>query len=255
MEGPMAKLISSRASRPSGGKLAHRLLPSSLLLVVLSVSFAARRAHAAPCTLSSPTTWNIAGNDTWSTNGDWNPAAFPNSSSTNTCITNGTSTVTLDTNASVADLQLASGNTLSTNLGTQLSVFGTQILNVGQIMLNGGAATNTFLNVANNVALSGAGTLTLSTTAGSGAAFIHQSGGTFTLTTVATTIELTRLIGNGGLTVVNDSGGTINANVSGGGLTLNRGGGGPNHGLLDATKSRILQIKKKRDKTGGNRTA
>src|SRR5260370_10613630 len=177
MEGPMAKLISSRASRPSGGKLAHRLLPSSLLLVVLSVSFAAGPAHAAPCTLSSPTTWNIAGNGTWSTNADWNPAAFPNSSSTNTCITNGTSTVTLDTNASVADLQLASGNTLTTNLGTQLSVFGTQILNAGQIMVNGGAATNTFLNMANNVALSGGGTLTLSTAPGSGAAVVARVAG------------------------------------------------------------------------------
>ncbi len=251
----MAKLISSRASRPSGGKLAHRLLPSSLLLVVLSVSFAARPAHAAPCTLSSPTTWNIAGNDTWSTNGDWNPAAFPNSSSTNTCITNGTSTVTLDTNASVADLQLASGNTLSTNLGTQLSVFGTQILNAGQIMVNGGAATNTFLNIANNVALSGGGTLTLSTAAGSGAAFIQQSGGNFTLTNVDNTIEGTGLIGNGGLTVVNESGGTINANLSGGGLTLNGGGGVTNAGLLEATNSGILQIENTVNNAGGNITA
>src|SRR5216683_2043569 len=211
----MASLIFGRASRPSRGKLPRRLLTSSLLLLVLSVSFAADPAQA-QCTLTSPTTWNIAGNGTWSTNGDWNPAVFPNSSSTNVCITNGTSTVTLDTNASVADLQLASGNTLSTNLGTQLSVFGTQILNAGQIMVNGGAATNTFLNIANNVALSGGGTLTLSTAAGSGAAFIQQSGGNFTLTNVDNTIEGTGLIGNGGLTVVNESGGTINANLSGG---------------------------------------
>src|SRR5260370_8140483 len=116
MEGPMAKLISSRASRPSGGKLAHRLLPSSLLLVVLSVSFAARPAHAAPCTLSSPTTWNIAGTHTWRTTGDGNPAAFPNSRSTNTCITNRTSTDTLATNAPTPHPHLATANTPRTHL-------------------------------------------------------------------------------------------------------------------------------------------
>src|SRR5260370_42165996 len=100
-------------------------------------------------------------------------------------------------------------------------------------MVNGGAATNTSLNIANNVALSGGGTLTLSTAAGSGAAFIQQSGGSFTLTNVDNTIEGTGLIGNGGLTVVNESGGTINANLSGGGLTLNGGGGVTNAGGTD----------------------
>src|SRR5260370_16820150 len=82
-------------------------------------------------------------------------------------------------------------------------------------MLNGGAATNTFLNVANNVALSGGGTLTLSTTAGSGAAFIQQSGGNFTLTNVDNTIEGTGLIGNGGLPGLNSRGGQTTSNASG----------------------------------------
>src|SRR6266851_10433026 len=141
----MASLIFGRASRPSRGKLPRRLLTSSLLLLVLSVSFAADPAQA-QCTLTSPTTWNVAGNGTWSTNGDWNPAVFPNSSSTNVCITNGTSTVTPDTNALIADLQLASGNSLSFGLNTSLTVSGGTIANAGQILINGGANTNTFLD-------------------------------------------------------------------------------------------------------------
>src|SRR5690349_18536831 len=168
--GSMANLIFSRARRPSGGKLARRLLPS-LLLLLLSVSFAADSVRA-QCTLTSPTTWNIAGNGTWSTNGDWNPAVFPNSGSTNVCITNGTSTVTLDTSASVADLQLASGNTLTTDLGTQLTVFGAQILNAGQLVLNGGGGANTFLTLDNSVTLSGGGTVTLNVAGGGGSTFI-----------------------------------------------------------------------------------
>src|SRR6266436_3841025 len=226
MEGSMANLIFSRASRPSGGNLARRLLPSLLLLLVLSVSFAAGSAQA-QCTLSSPTTWNMGGNGNWSTNGDWNPAVFPNSSATNVCITNGTSTVTLDTNASVADLQLATGNILTTNLGTQLSVFGTQILNAGQIVLNGGG----------------------------GSTFIQQGVGGLTLTNADNTIQGAGIIGNNGLALTNDAGGTINANVSGATLTLNGGGLIGNAGLLEGTNGGFLQIENTVNNAGGNITA
>src|SRR6266851_4599002 len=251
----MASLIFGRASRPSRGKLAHRLLTSSLLLLVLSVSFAADPAQA-QCTLTSPTTWNVAGNGTWSTNGDWNPAVFPNSSSTNVCITNGTSTVTLDTNALIADLQLVSGNTLTTDLGTQLSVFGTQILNAGQLVLNGGSGSNTVLNIDNNATLSGTGTLTLSTAGGGNNAIIQQGVGGITLTNQST-IQGEGIIGNGGLTLSNT--GTIDANSTGGPsittLTLNGGGNVTNTGLLEASNSGVLAINNIVNNAGGNITA
>ncbi len=250
----MANLIFSRASRPSGGNLARRLLPSLLLLLVLSVSFAAGSAQA-QCTLSSPTTWNMGGNGNWSTNGDWNPAVFPNSSATNVCITNGTSTVTLDTNASVADLQLATGNILTTNLGTQLSVFGTQILNAGQIVLNGGGGANTLLTLDNNVTLSGGGTVNLNVAGGGGSTFIQQGVGGLTLTNADNTIQGAGIIGNNGLALTNDAGGTINANVSGATLTLNGGGLIGNAGLLEGTNGGFLQIENTVNNAGGNITA
>src|SRR5260370_4023255 len=136
----------------------------SLFLLVLCLSFAASSAHAAPCTLISATTWNIAGNGTWSTNGDWNPAAFPNSSSTNTCITNGSSTVTLDINASVADLQLASGNGLVVSNGNSLTVNGSDIVNAGNISIDStGSFTDLIINpTSGTLTLSGGGTLSLS---------------------------------------------------------------------------------------------
>ncbi len=250
----MANLIFSRASRPSGGNLAHCLLPSSVLLLVLSVSFAVGSAHAAPCTLvGSVSTWND-GNGNWSNNADW-IGGVPNSSSQNACITDGTSTVTFDINASVADLHLASGNTLTTNLNTQLSVFGTQIINAGQIQLNGGGNTNSFLNIANNVALQGGGTLTLSVAPGAGSAFIQGNAGGLTLTNVDNTIQGAGVIGNNGLALTNDVGGTINANVSGQGLLLDGGGLVTNAGLLKATNGGFLEIENTVNNAGGNITA
>src|SRR5579859_2418868 len=110
------------------------------------------------CTLTGTlSTWNVAGNSDWNTGSNWNPIGVPNSASTNVCITNGTSTVTLDLNATVDSLQLAHGNTLTTNTNTQLTVAGPQIINAGAIVINGGAATNSFLLLDNNTTLSGAG--------------------------------------------------------------------------------------------------
>src|SRR5260370_39081403 len=117
--------------------------------------------------------------------------------------------------------------------------------------LNGGAATNTLLNIGSNVALPGGGPSTLSTATGSGAAFVQQSGGTFTLTNASTsTIRGEGVIGNGGLTLRNA--GTIDANIAAdvnniGALTLNGSGaanagvGVVNTGLLGATNGGMLQ--------------
>jgi len=166
------------------------------LLFVLGFAIPAARAQ---CTLSgSPSTWNIAGNGNWSTGSDWNPVGSPNAPSTNVCITNGTSAVTLDTNASVANLQLASGNTLSTNSGNTLWVNGGTIDNKGNIQVNGGNNHNGALTLNGDTTLQGGGTVTLSIAhAYGGTSFIDGDG--HTLTNVDNTIQGEGIIGNGSL--------------------------------------------------------
>src|SRR5271157_2316811 len=80
------------------------------LLVVLCFSTPAALGQ---CTLGGTVTTWTDGNSNWLNGGNWNSGA-PNSA-TSACITDGTSTVTLDSNSvlSVDDLQLASGNTLT----------------------------------------------------------------------------------------------------------------------------------------------
>src|SRR5215468_7272154 len=125
-------------------RVSERVRGKTIVGLVTLLCLAPASVHA-QCTLSSPSTWNIAGNGTWSTAGDWNPAGAPNSTTTNVCITNGTSTVTLDISPSIANLQLASGNTLNMTGNVALTVNGTSIINAGAISMNGGNGTNTFL--------------------------------------------------------------------------------------------------------------
>ena len=208
------------------------------------------------CTLTSPTSW-ADGNSNWNNGINWSTGTVPNSSSTNVCITNGTSitptTVTLDISATVASLQLASNNTLSANTGTTLSL-GPQILNAGKLVFTGGSNTNTVLGLNTSTTLSGGGTLNLAFNgSGTGAAIIQQNVGGVTLTN-ASTIQGTGVIGNGGLTVVNQTGGKINANTSGAALTLNGGGGVTNAGLLEATGGGTLVVNTIVNNSGGNIT-
>jgi hypothetical protein len=186
-----------------------------VLFPIVTLLLFSPRSMRAQCTLSSPTTWNISGDGNWSTNGDWNPAFFPNSTSTNVCIANGTSTVTLDTNASVANLQLSSGNTLTTNPGTQLVVAGGQILNAGQILVNSGGGLDSFLTLGADTTLQGGGTVTLANVGGGGTSFLD---GTHVLTNVDNTIQGAGTIGDstfGFPLLINEAAGTINANTSG----------------------------------------
>jgi len=188
------------------------------------------------CTLSSPTTWTD-GNGNWSVAGNWS-GGVP-TSSTNTCITDGTSTVTLDVSGSTADLQLASGNILNFDPGTILSVFGTQIINAGQININSGGGQNAVLELENNVTLSGAGTLTLANTGGGGTAIIYQAAGGLTLTNQST-IQGAGIIGFNGLSLINQ--GTVDANASGQTLLLESITNGINNagGLLQASNGGTL---------------
>jgi fibronectin-binding autotransporter adhesin len=168
-----------------------RLLRGTVLLI-LALGFCNVRTYG------QTATWTD-GNGDWSNPANWTPTGSPNSPTTNVFITDGTSTVTLDTSASVASLQLASGNTLTLSPSTPpitLTVNGPQILNDGQIN------DNSFLNIVGNTSLQGTGALTL----GGG----RINGGTLT--------NQSTIQGTGDFftsAVVNDVGGTIDANVSG----------------------------------------
>lgn len=230
------------------------------VFVVVFVALSAARGFG-QCTLSSPSQWNVTSGN-WSVAGNWTPASVPNSSTTNVCLTNGTSgtaaTTVLDISATVADLQLGSFNSLSILTGQTLVVAGASISNAGAITLNGGAGNNGFLNIGNNVTLTGGGTLTLSTTAlNGGNAVIQQSVSGLTLTNANNTIQGNGIIGNNGLALVNQSSGVIDATTASGlvsTLTLNGGGAITNQGLMEATTGTLV-IQNAVTNTGGNITA
>jgi autotransporter-associated beta strand protein len=174
-------------------------LASAIVVLLAVVCFSAPSALG-QCTLSSPTTWSIAGNSNWNTNGDWSPAVYPNSSSTNVCITNGTSTVTLDISRIVGGLQLGSGNILD---------------------LNGFNATIGSLNGSGTVTSGVAGAVTLTTgrTGNSGAfnGVIQDGSGTVALTKVGSgTLTLSGANTYTGLTTVNSGTLTTTGALQGG---------------------------------------
>ena len=170
-------------------------------------------------------TWSLGASGLWSVAGNWSAAVVPNNGTPtgatyNVDIVDGVSTVTLNISAGINDLSLASGNTLAINNGDTLTINGPAVANSGAIQVNGGAGNNGFININANTTLSGSGTVTLSTAAGGGNAFLQQGVAGVTLTNSGNTIQGTGIIGNGGLAIVNSSGGTIDANVSGGVLNV-----------------------------------
>ena len=234
---------------------------SLAFMVALAATLALAPAAAfGQCTLTGTvSTWND-GNSNWNNGANW-IGGVPNSSTTSACITDGTSTVTLDINATVDSLQLASGNALDFNGNTQLTVYGSQILNAGQININGGGNSNSYLYLAGaNVTLSGGGTVSLktTTTGGGGNAYLETLGGTV-LNNVDNTIQGEGIIYNNGATITNQSGGTINANSTGSPLinTLTLEYGTVNNaGLMEATASGDLELYNTTvNNAGGNITA
>ena len=216
--------------------------------------------------------WRTAGRtDTWSlgSSGNWKrrptgrPAWCPNNgtptgSTYNVDIVDGVSTVSLNTNATINDLSLASGNTLNINNGQQLTIDGPTIANSGAIQINGGGGGNGYLAHRWQHDLKRRGTITLSTvTTGGGNAFLQETGSGVTLTNSGSTIQGNGVIGNGtGLAIVNSTGGTINANVNGDNLVVNNTGGITNTGLLEATNGGSLAFGSVAiTNTGGNITA
>ena len=115
----------------------------------------------------------------------------------------------------------------------------------GTLQVNGGADANGFLVLTGATTLSGGGTVSLTTAAGGGEAFVEGNGET--LTNASDVIEGTGEIGNGSLTLIN--GGTIDANSSAGTGTLILNGSGATTnadgatgGLTEATSGGTLDI-------------
>ncbi len=219
------------------------LLSRTLAFVVALVATLtlAQAAAFGQCTLTGTVTTWTDGNSNWLNALNWNNGV-PNST-TSACITDGTSTVTLDTNQTLStlDLQIGSGNTLTSGLNMELNVFGTQIINNGQFLLNGGGGTNSVIQLENNVTLSGTGALTLTVAGGGGSSYIELGVSGVTLTNQST-IQGTGVIGNNGLSLINS--GTVDANVSGQALNLLTMSSALNNagGLLRASNGGILAI-------------
>jgi fibronectin-binding autotransporter adhesin len=221
----------------------HLAAASPVALALGMLAFSAAPAFADTCTLSgTPSVWSLGASGNWSVAGNWAPSGEPNSSSTNVCIVDNTSTVTLNVSATIASLQIASGNSL--DMANTLFVNGPSISNGGTITVPG-----TTLQFEGSTTLSGGGTVQMSSDA-----FVNESTSGLTLSN-ASTIEGTGQLGQNGLALTNESGGTVSANVSGGTLTLNGGGLVTNAGLLTATGGGIMTIDNNVANTSGNITA
>ena len=128
-----------------------------------------------------------------------------------------------------------------TGAGDSSTYFDGNFTNQGNVLLKGGAGSNTFLYVGgtgSSATLNG-GTVTLESAAGGGSSFIRQAAAGKTLTNSSTsTIQGTGII-DSGLTLVNQ--GTVNANTSGQTLALNNS---PvtNTGTLQATGGGVLSM-------------
>ncbi|MBS0558591.1 MAG: hypothetical protein JSR21_00905 [Proteobacteria bacterium] len=148
-------------------------------------------------------------------------------------------------------LTIGAGSTYTASDGATTTLYGA-IVNDGTISVVGGSGANGYLNIGNSVALSGGGTVLLSTNTGGGAAYIHGNGQT--LTNADNTIEGSGTIGDGSLSVVNQK--LIQAAPEGGNATLTLNGGGiTNTGTLKATSTATLAVNTTVNNAGGTITA
>jgi hypothetical protein len=203
----------------------------------------------------------MAGNADFNTATNWG-TGVPNST-TNGCIINGTTGTPAVANlaansvASVLNLQVGTStnanDTLNIGNNSQISVYGTQIINNGAINLNA-TGNNSYIMLNNSVTLSGTGTITMTAPTAGGTNFIEQAASGLTLTNQST-IQGAGTIGNGGLILANS--GIVDGNVSGStnALILNSSGGITNTGTLEATGGGTLNMQSVTTNTGGNITA
>src|ERR1019366_4627276 len=134
--------------------------------------------------------------------------------------------------------------TYTTDYGASTNLYGT-IKNQGNLQVNGGNGSNTYLNIPVNVTLTGGGTVSLSTIAASGgyANLEVYNGGT--LDNINNTIQGEGIIYNSGTTVINEAAGTILANSTGGALTtslLIEYGTVTNKGTMQADAGNLLWL-------------
>src|SRR5262249_45954123 len=132
---------------PARGLRLVRSIIAALAILAIFVSFGSICTYAQCGNLGAPSTrWQNAGNSFWNLDGNWT-SGTP-TASTNACILNGTSTVTLDSAGNAKGLQLASGNTLNMEGGASLSLgSGTSLIygmlsNIGGTITNSGMLTN-----------------------------------------------------------------------------------------------------------------
>src|ERR1022692_3386359 len=152
--------------------------------------------------------------------------------------TPGGNVATLDGSTGAGAVTL--NGTYTSDTGSNTYLLGT-INNQGNFLLNGGSGANAIaLLDSPNVTLQGGGTVTMAVNGGGGSAYLEQTAGGLTLTNTDNTIQGAGVIGNGGLTLVNQA--TINANSSGQTLLLNASGGITNTGVMEASDSGVLQI-------------
>jgi len=133
----------------------------SLLMLGLSLCLGAGQVRAQCGSLSAPsTTWQNGGNSFWNLDGNWT-SGIP-TASTNACILNGTSTVTLSAVGSVLGLKIATGNTLIISGAVPggaglMDSSGGHVINNGAIGMNMGGLFNSSDAVfINNGSISGA---------------------------------------------------------------------------------------------------
>ncbi len=201
-------------------------------LILLSLA-GATSAVAQQCTDS----WTGAGGDSnWSNGANWSNGMEPGNTDA-VCIQKSGAAVLLDVGDTIADLAVASGDSLTipnvTNASPNLSIDGSSITNAGQIVLSPPVSfgtTSLNLSSSGTVTLSGRGTITLNANSFGG----DSIGGSAKLLNKST-IE-----GGGGfdMTFSNATAGVINANESGVQLVVGRNqnqGASTNTGLMEAT--------------------
>jgi hypothetical protein len=150
-----------------------------------------------------------------------------------------TSSAVLD-GSTFGALTLSADAVWNSGHGTTTFVTGS-IVNQGTINLAAGGGTNAILSLNGNTTLTGGGTITLNSGDNNGSVYIQQPAANLTLTNVDNLIQGYGIIGNGGLTFINQA--TVNANSSGNTLTLNGSGGVTNtSAVLEATNGGTLVI-------------
>ena len=156
------------------GVASRPLLPT--LMLGLSLSLGAGQARAQCGSLNAPsTTWQNGGNSFWNLDGNWT-SGTP-TASTNACILNGTSTVTLGGVGNVLGLQLATGNTLIISGAIPggaglMDNSGGHVINNGTIGMNmGGLFNSSGASLINNGTIGGADFASI----GNSGTFINKS--------------------------------------------------------------------------------